>query len=110
MDFNPKLKAALKRLSATGMWRSNYAPPLYRLLWRLGVKIPPPHFLPPIFHFIFWFILVGLFNEVNHIISYSHTIVVLPAVAGVIAGSLMAWHYASASRKHGLPSWSDFKP
>ncbi|MFW8183281.1 DUF6404 family protein, partial [Klebsiella pneumoniae] len=28
------------------MWKSNYAPPLIRLMWRLGINIPPPPFAP----------------------------------------------------------------
>ena len=56
MNFDTKLDAALKRLSSTGMWSSSYAPPIYRLLWGLGVKIPPPHFSRSTFNFVFMFI------------------------------------------------------
>ncbi|MDI7074987.1 DUF6404 family protein [Pseudomonas aeruginosa] len=28
------------------MWKSNYAPPLIRLMWRLGINIPPLPFAP----------------------------------------------------------------
>ncbi|MHC8826483.1 DUF6404 family protein (plasmid) [Escherichia coli] len=28
------------------MWRSNYAPPLLRILWRLGIRLPPLPFMP----------------------------------------------------------------
>ena len=42
--FEQKLDAALALLASTGIYRSNYAPPLYRFLWWLGVKVPPPHF------------------------------------------------------------------
>jgi hypothetical protein len=28
------------------MWRSNYAPPLLRLFWKAGGKMPPPPFAP----------------------------------------------------------------
>src|SRR5215212_6246828 len=45
MRFEQKLTAALGLLASTGMWRSNYAPPFHRLLWKLGAKTPPPHFL-----------------------------------------------------------------
>jgi hypothetical protein len=44
MESNARRTAALNLLAATGMWRSNYAPPALRLLWRLGVDAPPPHF------------------------------------------------------------------
>ncbi len=39
-------EAALRLMAGTGIWRSNYAPPLVRLAWRLGWDLPLPHFLP----------------------------------------------------------------
>src|SRR5512146_344634 len=45
MPMNAKRATALRLLAATGMWRSNYEPPLVRLLWRCGVDVPPPHFM-----------------------------------------------------------------
>lgn len=43
-NFNRKKQRALKIMAEKGMWRSNYAPPLHRLLWKLGVNMPPPPF------------------------------------------------------------------
>ena len=45
MPINPKRTEALKLLATTGMWRSNYAPPLVRILWLCGIDVPPPHFV-----------------------------------------------------------------
>ena len=39
-----KREAAMKLLSATGIWPNYYAPPIVRLMWRLGLDVPPPHF------------------------------------------------------------------
>ena len=46
MSFEHRKTRALEVLSKTGMTRSHYAPPLIRLLWKAGVQVPPPHFLP----------------------------------------------------------------
>ena len=46
MSFEHRKTRALEVLSRTGMARSHYAPPLIRLLWKAGVQVPPPHFLP----------------------------------------------------------------
>ena len=46
MSFASRRTKALELLKATGMWRSNYEPPILRGLWKLGFKIPPPHFVP----------------------------------------------------------------
>ena len=53
MSYPPKLDSALALLAASGIWRSNYAPPIRRLLWRVGVNIPPPHLASFGFNFIF---------------------------------------------------------
>lgn len=45
MPINSKRIAALELLAATGMWRSNYAPPFVRMLWWCGLDVPPPHFV-----------------------------------------------------------------
>ena len=44
MKTSEKREAALKLLAGTGIRPSNYAPPLLRLLWCLGLDVPPPHF------------------------------------------------------------------
>lgn len=40
MDFKERKQKALAIMASRKMWKSNYAPPLIRLLWWLGVKIP----------------------------------------------------------------------
>jgi hypothetical protein len=44
MSFDTRRAEALAMLEKTGVWRSSYSPPLTRLLWRIGVRVPPPHF------------------------------------------------------------------
>jgi hypothetical protein len=46
MKTNQRREAGLKALASTGMYRSNYEPPLLRLLWCLGLNARPPHFAP----------------------------------------------------------------
>ena len=41
MDFEARKQKALAIMASRKMWKSNYAPLLIRLLWRLGIKIPP---------------------------------------------------------------------
>ncbi|MDA1382065.1 DUF6404 family protein [Plesiomonas shigelloides subsp. oncorhynchi] len=40
MDYESKLKAAHQELEDKGVWPSNYNPPMYRLLRKLGVQLP----------------------------------------------------------------------
>lgn len=44
MDYESKLKAAHQELEDKGAWPSNYKPPMYRLLRKLGVQLPPPYY------------------------------------------------------------------
>ncbi|TXT34551.1 MAG: ybaA [Comamonadaceae bacterium] len=86
MNTSTKREAALKLLSTTGIWKSNYAPPGVKLLWRLGIDCPPPHLAR------FWsvFFVCGLF-------------------AGLSFGFLMATYYAIGRKKHRLPLWKDIR-
>ncbi|WP_237764141.1 DUF6404 family protein [Escherichia albertii] len=39
MTFEQKKARAIALMDSKKMWRSNYAPPLLRILWRLGIRI-----------------------------------------------------------------------
>lgn len=41
MSFEEKKERAIAIMESKKMWRSNYAPPLLRILWKTGVRIPP---------------------------------------------------------------------
>lgn len=58
--------AALELLATTSMRRSSYEPPLWRLLWRLNLNVPPPHFMRfgsvALFSGIYFAIAIGLIH------------------------------------------------
>lgn len=41
MDFEEKKERAISIMKSKKMWSSNYAPPLLRLAWKIGIRIPP---------------------------------------------------------------------
>jgi hypothetical protein len=103
-------------LAATGMLRSSYEPPLYRLLWRLGLFLPPPHFASFGFNFVFaaaWFGV--LWGAITWPLFWSHmgmsgvAAAILAIAAGVLFGLAMASYYRYAARKLKLPAWSELK-
>ncbi len=102
--FDAKLKMALDRLCETRIWPSHYASPLYRLLWRLGVNLPPPHFngflanfaVSAAFFGIVWGLLMGLTGG-GWLLRES-------ILAGGLFGLWMAIYYRFSARKHKLPS------
>ena len=116
MNTNPKRSAALTLLGATGMWRSNYEPPLLRLLWRFGVDAPPPHFVG----FSEIAIVAGAVFAVGYGLamwliegSRDRTLfwaLLEIAVTAVIFGLCMAAYYARGRRKYRLPLWRELNP
>jgi Family of unknown function (DUF6404) len=117
MHFETKLTAALELLSSTGIWRSNYAPPLLRFLWRLGVKVPPPHFVSFAGNFAFTGSYFGIiWGLAMWFVSWSHQGMPLERAfqtaipADLIFGFLMASLYRHRARKHRIPLWRDFRP
>ncbi|MCE9619192.1 MAG: DUF6404 family protein [Planctomycetes bacterium] len=119
MNTNAKRDAALRLLAATGMRRSNYAPPLTRLLWRLGFDAPPPHLgtflgnaiLMGVFFGVGWGVLFGLeMSWWYHRWMQLDILGIAAVAAGVLFGLCMASIYSYGKLKHGLPSWQDFNP
>ena len=114
MNPHPKRKAALKLLSTTGIWKSNYSPPGVRLLWRLGFDCPPPHFarfwsVAPVCG-VYFGSAMGLFMWVMAYFGRIHSsqgVLVGAGFAGLFFGLSMATYYALGRRKYRLPLWKD---
>lgn len=115
MSVNPKREAALKLLKSTGMWPSNYAPPIFRMLWSLGLDLRPPHFA----NFFVNTILMGTFFAATWgffmwVLIWSHRTMsptkalLVAACAGLFFGLVMSGYYAYGKRKYKLPSWGEF--
>jgi hypothetical protein len=117
MRFDEKLTAALRLLASTGILRGNYAPPLHRLLWKLGAKIPPPHFLSFTANFVWsgiwfgvvWGLLMWFTWSRTHGISVERALTV-SIFAGLFFGLSMAAYYRYGARKHRIPLWKEFHP
>lgn len=109
MSTHTKRAAALALLAQTGIWRSNYEPPLLRLLWRLGFDVPLPHLMS------FWKNALSTgsyFCIAWGLIMWSQGstgagLLVGAVVAGLLFGISMASYYAYGKRKHQLPSWHE---
>jgi len=114
MNFEKRREVALALLQKTGIWRSNYKPPILRLLWRIGFDAPPPHFASffanfilsgvsfgTIWGFVMWF---ALWSPQGMPFSRAAFAAFL---AGLYFGLVMAVYYRYSARKHSLPKWSD---
>ncbi|MFN3067444.1 DUF6404 family protein [Serratia sp. J2] len=112
MKFDEKKERALALMAEKKMWRSNYAPPLLRLLWKFGVQMPPPPFMP------FWLNVLcfgGFFGSVWGLFMWfttwkSECYSVLMALqtsllAGGLFGLMMALYHYWRKRVNKLPDW-----
>ena len=114
MTPNPKRARALQLLANTGMWRSNYEPPALRLLWRLGVDVPPPHFarfgsvalLAGTWFGVLWggFMWLMMWSGAGMSIAAA---ALSATVAGALFGLSMAAYYAYGRQKYKLPTWAE---
>jgi membrane associated rhomboid family serine protease len=114
MTHEEKVAYLLRDLGQKGVGQYTIAPPIYRLLWRLGIEIRPPHFAsfwslaaPMAVGFgIFWGIFMWL--TVWQQGSSVSLAVGTAASAGLFFGVFMAAYYRWRARKLALPRWEDY--
>lgn len=112
MVFEDKKEKALTLMENKKMWRSNYAPPLLKMLWRLGAKVPPPPFAPfwlntVIFSIVFiplWGIFMWFSTWQDEPVSVL-TMTLNSLSAGLIYGACMALFHFWRMRAKDLPDW-----
>lgn len=115
MHFRAQLDRSLALLSERGLARRHAAPLPFRLLWKLGVRIRPPHFLG-FAHIALgygaWFACVwGVFMWVLVWSQQGYGILGVAfraAGAGAAFGLMMAWFYTRERREFSLPAWESF--
>lgn len=113
MAYPPRIETALAHLAATGITKSNYAPPLFRILWRMGVHVRPPHFANFISNFLLmgswfgfaWGMIMWLFVWRGAGKS-PYAAAAGALMAGAMFGLCMAAYYRYGARKYKLPEWS----
>ena len=112
MHFRVQLDRSLAVLSARGLSRRHAAPLLFRMLWKLGVKVRPPHFLGFASTAIVyggWFACV--WGVLMWVLVWSQQgigiggVAFRSAISGACFGLMMAWFYARERREFGLPPW-----
>jgi len=112
MTSRQKIDAAVAYLKARKVGAGTAAPPLYRLLWSLGVYVPPPHFQN---FFVIATSMGSFFGGLMGVFfAFQHGSWELNAVSGlgcgVLFGLSMATYFRWSAAKLGLPKWADFDP
>ncbi|WP_341206551.1 DUF6404 family protein [uncultured Psychrosphaera sp.] len=114
MSYQSKLEKAQAELANTGMRESNYNPPIFILLRKLGLKIKPVHYNSFISNFVFSAIFFGLiWGLLMWFTTWStqrlpiFNVVTTSIVSGVLFGLIMALYYKKSASKNGLSKWDD---
>ncbi len=123
MTHRRKVEHLIEELGNQGVGTYTAAPPLFRLLWALGLEVPPPFFLGfgkltllmGTFFGALWGVLwgVGMWLSAwqgEMPVGIAVAITTLAAVfAGLTFGLVMAWYTRWKAARLGLPaSWEDY--
>ncbi|NIF73491.1 hypothetical protein F3J16_25390 [Burkholderia sp. Ap-962] len=114
--MTPKLKIdrSLEILDSKGISRSSSAPFLHRMLWKIGIEIPPPHYLKWVQNFALSGVFFGpTWGALMYLLSLNRTpmSIGIAVFASMAAGAVFGICYAtmtwSKGRKHGVPGWNE---
>ncbi len=113
--YPPVIQSALRFLDSKGLARAQSAPLLHRLLWRVGVALPPPILAGFGTNALVQGLLFGLFwTGLMWLMLWqgSERPLALLLVAGLLAGAVFGVVMAAlmhALRRHRkLPGWRQF--
>ena len=114
MSFERKKERALALMESKNMWRSNYAPPLLRGLWKAGLKIPPLPFVA------FWKITLSMGSGFGFLWGLAmwftawqsmgmppSEAIFRSLISGIFFGVMLAAFHRWRKKVNGLPDWKD---
>ena len=114
MTHAEKVTYLLNDLGQKGIGQYTIAPPFYRLLWRLGIEVRPPHFagfwslaatmalsFGIVWGIFMWFTVWQQQSSVSQSIGTT-------ALVSFLFGVILAASYRRRARKLALPRWEDY--
>lgn len=117
MSHRQKVDRLVAELGRQGVSSYTVAPPLFRLLWALGLEVPPPLFLgfrqlTALFGTLFGVLWgVGMWLWMWQGLGLAGLVVGVPSavLAGLLFGLVMAWYARRKWARYELPSsWEDY--
>jgi len=116
MNQTSKLESYKQHMAAAGVSRFAALPPLWRLFWRLGIKIPPPVFLgfatnALIFGGYFGLsfgLTMWLLHGLGVLDSPVFSTPWIASIVGVPFGLAMASEQRTLANKFQLGAWAEF--
>lgn len=115
-EFGQRLQRALVMLDGKGVSRGTSAPLLYRLLWKLGFRVPPPLMTGLVPNAL---LMGGLFGPIWGLVMWLMVwrrsqmpvgmVLLAMVLAGVLFGLSMGLYGRWNARRRGIPLWRDFR-
>ncbi len=114
-DFEAKYEKAMQELKGTPIWKSNYNPPFYKLIRRLGIQSRPPHYNTflsnsyrmSLYFAAIWAVFLLAFSWTNDDIS-KFNVVIVSILIGMFFGVVMGIYYWYSFRTNSLTEWEKF--
>ena len=109
MEYHLKLKLAHEEARSNGIWECNYNPPVFRLICRLGAKVPPPYYQGFYFSFIWCFCY---FTPIYALSLYAFTqqefyeVINTVFISGLFFSFFMSLFYKVRRAQFKLTKWS----
>lgn len=115
MTHRQKVDRLMNELGKKGVGKYTVAPPIFRLLWTLGLQVPPPFFLGffaltllmGAFFGVFWGGTMWLLQRQSGRLPVELA-VIIAAGAGLCFGLAMATYYRWKAARLGLPTWESY--
>ena len=116
MTDDRKIETYKELMAAKGIAMSTAAPPLWQLMWSLGINLPPPLYMGFIPLFLFAGSFFGIvFGAGVWVVRYMdsrsmslHEVGGVALITGIGFGLAVASYTRRLARKHGLGTWAAF--
>lgn len=118
MDHAQKIAAMHRHLPTLGIDEAMFAPPVYKAMWALGLRIPPIVFAGPlhlfvvglvtgtlVFALMFWVAPMSL----DEMLAARFGFWAAPLALGVLMGGLCVVMLGRKFKAYGLPAWEDYR-
>lgn len=113
MMKNSRHERAIELLEAAGFPSRDLLPLLHRMMWRIGIRVPPPLFAP--FHInllMFWLAYgavatLGMAFGPAQRLVVKNSVLLSGALFGLALALLMAAFFLRTRRVNKLPTWRE---
>ncbi|HSG31875.1 MAG TPA: DUF6404 family protein [Thermodesulfobacteriota bacterium] len=111
MTHQEKVDHFVEKMKSNGVEKSETAPLLFRLIWKLGFQIPPPQFINIQIIGLVWGLISGICLVLLSLVpafGFAKLSLFKGILFGAFIGYFMALRHKDRYKKYGLPGWDDY--